>query len=418
MWRRGKISALMSDRERDDRPPVVAQVRVDAVERPEQRHREKREDAEVDDAHELLVDAAQQIEVLRPEEEPRVHPGARRIQGERGELVAFLDRRIGHRLGFVLHAGHLRIEQGCREEVVIVHAREAHGAFAYRLLRNRRGIEPFDLAVELHDALRLLEVLVRDTVLDVAQAASPRHRDVGRLAVDGDLGREPDHVGIRQELDGLPRREARRVPILEDQAQGRARRVDLLAAIAAQPEERRIQLRGPRGVFELQHQRARRASSQAARHQLDRLPLVVQVVLELPALDVRPAVGEDRPNHLGLDRDVALGRVAETRGRRGNRGGAGRRRCRRVLLHLRGARGWPGGRAFLPACGGRRLHRRLLRRRRRTQERLVEIQHQEGQHHRNQDALFHLFRISGSEDVQQGRGRIRTHRAGDSDPGV
>ena len=64
------MSSVDDERQDDDRPAVVADVAVDPVQRPEQRHDDDREHAEVDRAHQIAIDGGEHVEVFRADEEP------------------------------------------------------------------------------------------------------------------------------------------------------------------------------------------------------------------------------------------------------------------------------------------------------------------------------------------------------------
>ena len=121
--------------------------------------------------------------------------------------------------------------------------------------------------------------------------------------------------------------------------------------------------------------------------ELERLALLIEVVLQPPALEAGASIGDDRDDVLRLDHDVALGRVAnDDVGARAWRRGSGT-----VAEHGRGRRALGRQRRRL-AC--RRVERRLGRRL--DEERLVAVQHQEREKDGNEDASFHESICSSS----------------------
>ena len=156
---------------------------------------------------------------------------------------------------------------------------------------------------------------------------------------------------------------------------------------AADGIERAVGRRGDLIVRRSQRER-QRLGAELVLDELLRLFLLIEVVLQPPALEARAAIREHGDDVVGLDADVTLDRIPNHRLGRWSRFGR--------LRGMGGSRSVTGrgrvGDAASPAASGAARHRLVHRLWKRLRgERLINVEHQEREKDGDEDtALFHF----------------------------
>ena len=396
LWRSGHMIEVDQDGERDDRPAVVPDELVDPVQRAQQRHDEEVEDAEVDRPDHLAIDLHQFLEPLRPEVEPHVVPGPIELHPERDERTRPDGRLVGN--DPVIHACRRALGREERhEEVVVVGADVAQSPLLRRVgSPEGRRRQPRHRAGVVDDAFGCLVVGRREEraggrALDLAEAGSAPDRERHGGAVEGGGDRHGQDVGRCRvpELEVLPDGEAADIGVVERQRTGRRPQRQ---GVNARLEQRGVDARGHGGILGGQGKARDLAAGLLRRHHVNRAAVAVEILLEFPVEEDAAARREHGAHVIGVDHDVALGRVAheglDRLCRRDGRCRRGRGRRWRPGSSGRGGRGLGRSRRRgLCRCGGPGSG--LLHRGGSHDEVLIAGEHDERQRDREQDFLFH-----------------------------
>ena len=271
---------------------------------------DSRQKAEIDGPHEVRMHRREQVEVLRADEERELAPPGLKGDLELDEIVLHL----GHGKRTVIDAARLGAGQRHGEKIVVVDASEVELPLVAGTLGNIRGGGAIHVdflrqpvlqrpAVE-HGGRQLLKHQPGSCGAHAAETRTPGRGHRLDTPRGGHCRPELHHVGpVWRWLKAkrLPGPQAGAVLVLESQ---RGRIVGHAQVVDRWPEQRGIETRRQIRITRYaQRERPPAPGRHGGKRQLDRVPVLVGVLLELPTDELSAAIVELRQNEVALDDD-------------------------------------------------------------------------------------------------------------------